>query len=91
MDLAPGVRIQQDCLSLADEDFEDYVRTRGESAEQAVQVAAATRALARVDRDDYAARNVAYLLFTAGEVPRVTGLCGSRTRTKAGGSSRPRA
>ena len=72
-DLAPGVRIQQDSLSLADEDFEDYVRTRGESAEQAVQIAAATRALARVDRDDYAARNVAYLLFKAGRYQELLG------------------
>ena len=65
-DLAPGIRNQGDCLSFADEDFEDYVRRRGVDAEQEVQAAAADRCLSRTGIHDYAARNIAHLLFVSG-------------------------
>ena len=65
-DLAPGVRSHEDYLSFSDEDFEDYVRRRGVDAEQEVQAAAAEWCFSRADSDDYAARNVAHLLFVSG-------------------------
>ena len=66
-DLAPGVRIQGECISFSDEDFEDYVRRTGAEAEEEVQNLASIRALARADADEYAARNVAHLLFVSGK------------------------
>ena len=65
-DLAPGVRIQGECVSFSDEDFEDYVRRTGSEAEQEVQNLASVRSLARAESDEYAARNVAHLLFVSG-------------------------
>ena len=65
-DLAPGVRIQGECVSFSDEDFEDYVRRTGAEAQHEVQNVAAVRALARAASDEYAARNVAHLLFVSG-------------------------
>ena len=65
-DLAPGVRNQAGFLSFSDEDFEAYVRERGNSAVQGIQRAAADRFLANAYSDEYAALNVAHLLFVAG-------------------------
>ena len=65
-DLAPGVRNQKGFLSFSDEDFEAYVRTRGSSAEKDIKHAAADRFLANAHNDEYAALNVAHLLFVAG-------------------------
>ena len=64
-DLAPGVRNQAGFLSLSDEDFETYLRERGRSAAQDVQCVAADRVLANTGSDEYAALNVAHLLFVA--------------------------
>ena len=64
-DLAPGVRNQEGFLSFLDEDFEAYVRTRGSSAENDIKRAAAKRFLANAHSDEYAALNVAHLLFVA--------------------------
>lgn len=65
-DLAPGVRNQAGFLSLKDEDFEFYVRDRGAPASQEVLQIAAQRLLNNASRDEYAALNVAPLLFQAG-------------------------
>ena len=65
-DLAPGVRNYAGFLSFSDEDFEAYVRERGSIAEQHIQRAAANRFLANAYSDEYAALNVAHLLFVAG-------------------------
>ena len=65
-DLAPGVRNQANFLSFSDEDFEAYVRDRGSSAENDIQCAAADRFLANAYSDEYAALNVAHILFVAG-------------------------
>ena len=66
-DLAPGVRIQGECVSFSDEDFEDYVRRTGAEAEKEIQSLASARCLARAAADEYAARNVAHLLFVSGK------------------------
>ena len=65
-DLAPGVRNQAGFLSFSDEDFEAYVRDRGQSVTQDIQIAAADRFLTNAGSDEYAALNVAPLLFVAG-------------------------
>ena len=66
-DLAPGVRNQSGFLSFSDEDFEAYVRDRGKSFMKDVQLAAAERFLTNADSDEYAALNVAHLLFIVGK------------------------
>ena len=65
-DLAPGVRKHNSFLSFSDEDFEDYVREKGRDFEEVVQATAAERSLTYVSSDEYAACNVAHLLFVAG-------------------------
>ena len=65
-DLAPGVRSQEGFLSFSDEDFEAYVREKGRSAQQDTQCTAADRFLANAGSDEYAAINVAHLLFVVG-------------------------
>ena len=65
-DLAPGVRIDSGLVSFADEDFEAYVREKGRSVEEAIRSAASNRLLEKADHDEYAALNVAPLLFLAG-------------------------
>ena len=64
-DLAPGVRSQNGLISFADEDFEAYVREKGLSAEMDIRRVASDRLLANADSDEYAALNVAHVLFLA--------------------------
>jgi hypothetical protein len=65
-DLAPGVRLWEDRISFADEDFEQYVRAEGEAALMEVRRKAATWLDGRRSFDSYAAQNVAAALLAAG-------------------------
>lgn len=64
-DLAPGVRIQNNVISFADEDFEAFVRDEGIAQFYAMQQAVANRLLARAKDDSYAALHVAAALVAA--------------------------
>ena len=64
-DLAPGVRLQDDAVSFADEDFETFVRDEGESELAWTRARAAERLLSRADQDRYAALHVAAALVAA--------------------------
>ena len=65
-DLAPGIRSEDNLLSFADEDFEEYIRAKAINFTEEVKTRAAQRALENAGGDHYAARNVAHLLFVAG-------------------------
>ena len=65
-DLAPGIRLQDDTVSFADEDFEAFVRTEGDGELASVQERAATWLLSRARDDRYAALHVATALIAAG-------------------------
>ena len=65
-DLAPGVRLQDGTVSFADEDFEAFVRSEGESELERARARAADRLLSRADQDRYAALHVAAALVAAG-------------------------
>lgn len=64
-DLAPGVRIQSNAISFADEDFEDFVRAEGMPQCEAMRQAVACRLLTRAKEDAYAALHVAAALVAA--------------------------
>ena len=61
LDLSPGMKIEDGLVSFADEDFEYFVRSKGESSAVAVTVLAADRLMALRLTDGYAATNVANL------------------------------
>ena len=65
-DLAPGIHNKNNFLTFSDEDFEEYVRQKATTFASDVEERAARRALDNADNDEYAARNVAHLLFLAG-------------------------
>ena len=65
-DLAPGIRLQDDTVSFADEDFENFVRVEGEGALARVRDRVAARLLLRAGDDRYAALHVAASLVAAG-------------------------
>ncbi|MBU0525851.1 MAG: hypothetical protein KJ643_26805 [Gammaproteobacteria bacterium] len=65
VDLAPGIRVQRNTVSFADEDFEDFVRTESSSHLQEIQQSAATWLLSHAQSDQYAAINIASVLFAA--------------------------
>ena len=64
-DLAPGVRLSEGTVSFVDEDFEDFVRQKGRRDIQSIRSRVADRLLARAEDEDYAAFNVAGVLFAA--------------------------
>ena len=64
-DLAPGIRLQNDTVGFADEDFEDFVRTEGQHELASIRGKAASRLLSSADHDRYAALNVASTLVSA--------------------------
>ena len=65
-DLAPGVRLQDGAVSFADEDFEAFVRAKGESELAWTRARAADWLLSRAGHDRYAALHVAAALVAAG-------------------------
>ncbi len=65
-DLAPGVRLQGGAVSFADEDFEAFVRAKGECELTRTRARAADRLLSRASQDRYAALHVASALVAAG-------------------------
>lgn len=65
LDLAPGIRFQDDTVGFADEDFENFIRTEAQDELPDVQKSAARRLLAQADQDPYAALNVAAALVAA--------------------------
>ena len=65
VDLSPGIRLQNDTVSFADEDFENFVRAEGEGELSDVRSRAAERLLSHADNDSYAALNVAEALVAA--------------------------
>ena len=66
VDLSPGIRLQNDTIILADEDFEEFVRTEGEGELSGVRKTAAEWLRRRADSDHYAALHVAEALVAAG-------------------------
>ena len=64
-DLAPGLRVADDAVSLADEDLEDFVRRQAEGHLAGVGTRVADRLLSCNDSDAYAAANVADVLLAA--------------------------
>ena len=65
-DLAPGVRLQDDAVSFADEDFEAFVRAEGKGELARARARAADWLLSRAGHDRYAALHVAAALVAAG-------------------------
>jgi hypothetical protein len=70
-DLAPGVRLEGDAAALADEDFETFVRARGEPELTGVRDRAATWLLSRAAIEPYAALHVGPALAAAGRFPEL--------------------
>ncbi|OSQ39091.1 hypothetical protein THS27_21550 [Thalassospira sp. MCCC 1A01428] len=64
-DLAPGIRLEENKVGFADEDFEDFVRTEGAHSLPAVMQSTADWFLSRADIDPYAAMNLAPALAQA--------------------------
>lgn len=64
-DLTPGVRLTGDTIGLADEDFEDFLRTEGESQINIVRARIADRFLSCHASDAYAATHIASALLAA--------------------------
>lgn len=74
LDLAPGLTLHDECVSFADEDFEDFVRRKGSAATAAVTNRAADRLMDFRQTDDYAARHVANMVLRAGRRDTVLAL-----------------
>lgn len=66
-DMAPAIRLEEDRVSFADEDFEHFVRQESIPALDHVTAAAAAWLLARCETDAYAAQHVAGALVVAGK------------------------
>ena len=64
-DLAPGVRLDRGAVAFADEDFEVFVRQKGENEISHVRDRVAEHLLAQAKHDGYSAFNVAGVLFAA--------------------------
>lgn len=64
-DLAPGIRLQDDTVGFADEDFENFIRDEAQEDLEGVRQSAAERLLSRAGQDRYAALNVAAALVAA--------------------------
>ena len=65
-DLAPGIRVQDETASFADEDFEEFVLAESEEELAWVRERAAERLISRASHDRYAALHVATMLVSAG-------------------------
>jgi hypothetical protein len=65
-DLAPGVRLTNEAIGLADEDFEHFLRAEAEAQLSEVRARIADYFLSRHKSDAYAAAHVASALFAAG-------------------------
>lgn len=65
-DMVPAIRLEDEKVRFADEDFEHFVRKEGASAQVAVTQSAASWLLGRCNSDAYAAQNVAGALTAAG-------------------------
>ncbi len=65
-DLAPGVRITDELIGFADEDFEDFIRTEGQQQLNIIQTRIADHLVSRRTSDAYAASHVAAALLAAG-------------------------
>jgi hypothetical protein len=65
-DLAPALRVRQDVISFADEDFEAFVRQEGVAELDAVREKLANHLLVRAETDRYAAEHIASALSDAG-------------------------
>ena len=66
VDLAPGLRVADGLVSLADEDMEDFVRRKAEGQMPEVRARVADCLLSCNDSDAYAALNVVGVLLAAG-------------------------
>jgi hypothetical protein len=65
-DLFPTLRVDDQLVSFADEDFEDYVAQRGASELARIRTKIAQQMLRNAGSDPYAARHVVSLLIEAG-------------------------
>jgi hypothetical protein len=63
LDLSPGIRLRQDALTVADEDFEDFIRTRGAKLETEMRHRIAESFLKSYKSDSYPANHVADALI----------------------------
>ncbi|RIJ09707.1 hypothetical protein DXT77_14765 [Pseudomonas sp. 91RF] len=61
-DMAPAIRLTENTVTFADEDFEHFVREAGESMLNEVTRSAADWLMSRCESDSYAAQHVAALL-----------------------------
>lgn len=82
-DLAPGVRLIEGAVSLADEDFEHFVRERGRPQLDTVVARVAEHAFIRRGTDAYAAAHVADALLAAGRRREVIELIKAEGEPKA--------
>jgi hypothetical protein len=65
-DMAPAIRLTENCVAFADEDFEHFVREAGASVLDEVTRSAADWLMSRRGSDSYAAQHVAGLLAASG-------------------------
>jgi hypothetical protein len=79
MDLAPGVRVTQDLVSFADEDFEDFMRSEAESQLNEIRGNIADHFARNCKTNSYAAIHIAEALFISGRRPEILNLIEAET------------
>ena len=82
-DLAPGVRLTNESIGFADEDFEHFVRVEGETQLSTVQATIADYLLSRHTSDAYAATHVAAALLATGRGREIINLINTEREPKA--------
>lgn len=82
-DLAPGVRLKDETIGFADEDFEEFVRAQAAAQLPQIQARIANHFLARRESDPYAATHVASALFAAGRGSEIIDLISSEPEPEA--------
>jgi hypothetical protein len=66
MDLSPGLRLQDDSISIADEDFDTFIKERASTARESTLEAIADYFMSMFTQDAYAATHLADALIAAG-------------------------
>ena len=82
-DLAPGVRLTNDLVSFADEDFEQFVRVEAEAQLVTTQIRIANYFVSRHKSDAYAANHVAAALLAAHRGQEIIDLVNAEREPKA--------
>jgi hypothetical protein len=73
-DLSPGLRMSEEGISMADEDFEDLIRARSVAAQAELAPVVAERFQALCTSDAYAATHIAQSLAAAGQGDKLLSL-----------------